>query len=197
LTAGGFTTGTGVVDTATTGIGSDGGARAVTAAPVRSTADTHGSPARRPDGTLGLASDTGVPQLAQPDSDSGSEPSFKLPPLAPSAASGEAQLPPLSAASGEHFVFLPSTGNQARGIAEFAVAFVNGLGDPSDQVLNQVNLFHTDSVVCAVSALGLGTRSPSVLRQEALMYPVCTDKASEPACTVKVGQGSAHGRLST
>lgn len=62
--------------------------------------------------------------------------------------------------------------NQALGLGKFAVEFVSGgFGTgPSDAVLARTALFHTDSVVCGVSALALGTNAPSVLRNEALRY---------------------------
>jgi 2-methylcitrate dehydratase len=37
--------------------------------------------------------------------------------------------------------------------------------------LDRVQLFHTDSVLCGVSALALGTNAPNLLRQEAFEYP--------------------------
>jgi len=43
----------------------------------------------------------------------------------------------------------------------------------SDQKINQevydkVRLFHTDSVICGVSALSLRTNAPNILRKEAI-----------------------------
>lgn len=62
--------------------------------------------------------------------------------------------------------------NQARGIAKFAIGFMKGtLGaGPDDSVYDRVELFHTDSVVCGLSALALRTNAPTVLREEALKY---------------------------
>lgn len=62
--------------------------------------------------------------------------------------------------------------NQALGIGQFAVDFMAGkLGPgPSDKVLERVRLFHTDSVLCGISALALGTNAPTILRNEALSY---------------------------
>ncbi len=69
-------------------------------------------------------------------------------------------------------VTLPANSNQALGIGQFAVDFMSGaLGSgPSQKVLNRVRLFHTDSVLCGISALALGTNAPTVLRNEALTY---------------------------
>ena len=62
--------------------------------------------------------------------------------------------------------------NQARGIAQFALDFLNATGDgPAASVLAKVEQFHTDSIGCAVSALSLGANAPCVLRAEALEYP--------------------------
>jgi 2-methylcitrate dehydratase len=67
---------------------------------------------------------------------------------------------------------LPRTSNQALGIGQFAIDFMSGkLGPgPGENVLHRTALFHTDSVVCGLSALALGTNAPKVLRQEALEY---------------------------
>ena len=72
-----------------------------------------------------------------------------------------------------NFTHLPADSNQARGIAEYAVEFVNGrLGEPGASVLARTELFHTDSVFTALSAIALGCNAPSVLREEALEYAV-------------------------
>jgi 2-methylcitrate dehydratase len=80
----------------------------------------------------------------------------------------------MSATAAETFVHLPADSNQARGIADFAIAFLKGeLGPgPDDAVLARTELFHTDSVFCGLSALALGTNAPTLLRAEALDYPV-------------------------
>ncbi len=62
--------------------------------------------------------------------------------------------------------------NQALGIGQFAVDFVKGrLGKPSKAVLERTVLFHTDAVLCGLSALALRTNAPTLLRDEALEYP--------------------------
>lgn len=60
--------------------------------------------------------------------------------------------------------------NQARGIAQFALDFIDGkLGSgPAQSVIDRVTLFHTDSVVCGLSALALRCNAPTVLRTEAI-----------------------------
>ncbi len=62
--------------------------------------------------------------------------------------------------------------NQALGIGQFAIDFLSGkLGPgPSQAVFDRTRLFHTDSVLCGLSALALGTNAPTVLRNEALSY---------------------------
>lgn len=71
-------------------------------------------------------------------------------------------------------VNLPRNTNQALGIGKFAIDFMNGtLGPgPAASVLKRTELFHTDAVLCGVSALALGTNAPTILRAEALEYPV-------------------------
>jgi 2-methylcitrate dehydratase len=63
--------------------------------------------------------------------------------------------------------------NQALGIGQFAVDFMGGnLGaGPSQAVLERVRLFHTDAVLCGLSALALQTNAPTILQREALDYP--------------------------
>lgn len=41
-------------------------------------------------------------------------------------------------------------------------------GKPAPEVLERTKLFHTDSVICGLSALALKTNAPTVLTQEAL-----------------------------
>jgi 2-methylcitrate dehydratase len=69
------------------------------------------------------------------------------------------------------YVNLPRNSNQARGIGQYAVDFVGGrLGSPSEEVLRRVELFHLDSVACAVAALATKANAPILLRQEAQTY---------------------------
>ncbi len=69
-------------------------------------------------------------------------------------------------------VRLAPDSNQALGIGEFAIAFMRGeLGPgPTPAALERVRLFHTDSVLCGLSALALETNAPTVLKREALTY---------------------------
>lgn len=64
--------------------------------------------------------------------------------------------------------------NQALGIAQFAIDFMAGkLGSgPSEAVKERTLMFHTDSVLCGLSALALQCNAPHVLRREALRYRV-------------------------
>src|SRR5579862_4080658 len=77
--------------------------------------------------------------------------------------------------------------NQALGIGQFAIDFLGGqLGSgPSQAVLERTSLFHTDSVLCGISALALQTNAPTLLRREALTYPD-SGGASLFGSTVKV-----------
>ncbi|HRF58632.1 MAG TPA: MmgE/PrpD family protein [Fimbriimonadaceae bacterium] len=69
-------------------------------------------------------------------------------------------------------VTLAPDSNQAHGIGQFAIDFLAGrLGPgPSAAVRERTRLFHTDAVLCGVSALALGTNAPTLLRAEALDY---------------------------
>ena len=64
--------------------------------------------------------------------------------------------------------FKPDT-NQAYEIGKYAIEFLK-TGEPSPKVIERVKLFHTDSVICGVSALALKTNAPSILKNEALTY---------------------------
>lgn len=71
-------------------------------------------------------------------------------------------------------VVLSADSNQALGLAQFAIDFMSNepgkRGEPVKSVLERTNLFFTDSVICGVSAIALGTNAPTVLRTEALQY---------------------------
>lgn len=71
----------------------------------------------------------------------------------------------------DEFVLLSRRDNQARGIGQYAIDFIAGrLGEPDPTVYGRVELFHLDSIACAVSALACGANAPAVLRREALQY---------------------------
>lgn len=72
-------------------------------------------------------------------------------------------------------ITLPADSNQALGLGQFAVDFMSsgpGRGEPDATVLERTNMFHTDAVLCGISAVALGTNAPTVLRNEALQYRV-------------------------
>jgi len=73
-------------------------------------------------------------------------------------------------------VSLPADSNQALGIAQFAVDFMtpgsDDFGRPDQSVFDRTVQFFTDSVLCGLSAIALGTNAPEVLRREALEYEV-------------------------
>merc|ERR1719291_1544522 len=80
----------------------------------------------------------------------------------------EAMARPFSATA----ITLPADSNQALGIAQYAKDFIGGkYGDKVDaSVWERIEMFHTDSVMCGISALALRTNAPTVLREEALDY---------------------------
>lgn len=79
---------------------------------------------------------------------------------------------PMTPVASSTAVTLGRDTNQALGIGQFALDFMAGrLGSgPSAAVLERTRLFHTDAVLCGVSALSLGTNAPTLLRSEALDY---------------------------
>ena len=58
--------------------------------------------------------------------------------------------------------------NQARGIAEYALNFLKSDKEIAPEVYEKVRLFHTDSVLCGISAIALKTNAPNILRNEAV-----------------------------
>ncbi|NNF44563.1 MAG: hypothetical protein HKN62_16250 [Phycisphaerales bacterium] len=78
----------------------------------------------------------------------------------------------LSSTTTDSVVVLRRDSNQALGIGQFAVEFLNeGGAAPAPEVRERTTMFWTDSVLCGLSALALGTNAPAVLRAEALEYP--------------------------
>eukprot|EP00920_Eleutheroschizon_duboscqi_P036215 GHVT01087533.1.p1 GENE.GHVT01087533.1~~GHVT01087533.1.p1 ORF type:complete len:587 (-),score=59.76 GHVT01087533.1:1707-3467(-) len=70
-------------------------------------------------------------------------------------------------------VVLPRDSNQALGIAKYAIDMIQSQkysSSISQEVYDRVQLFHTDSVLCGISALSLKTSAPTILREEALEY---------------------------
>ncbi|RMH13362.1 MAG: hypothetical protein D6695_04325 [Planctomycetota bacterium] len=92
--------------------------------------------------------------------------------------------------SENQYVELPASSNQALGIARYAIDFLSDepgkSGEPDGQVYERTRLFHTDAVVCGLSALALRTNAPTVLRAEALGYPVGDH-------TQPIGRAVRHG----
>jgi len=70
-------------------------------------------------------------------------------------------------------VTLPADSNQALGLGQYAKDFIDGkYGDNiDDSVWERIEMFHTDSVMCGISALALKTNAPTVLRGEVFEYP--------------------------
>jgi 2-methylcitrate dehydratase len=66
-------------------------------------------------------------------------------------------------------VHLQPNVNQALGIGQFACDFMQN-ARPGALVEERTKLFHTDSVLCGISAVALGTNAPCLLREEALEY---------------------------
>ncbi len=73
---------------------------------------------------------------------------------------------------------LPAGSNQALGIAQYAIDFVEGkFAPPAAEVVARLEQFHADSVACGVAALALKLPAPVILRQEALEHPATSDAA--------------------
>lgn len=98
-------------------------------------------------------------------------------------------------ASNSDRVVLPADSNQALGLGQFAVEFMNGgpeeRGEPDAAVLERTNMFHVDACLCGVSAIALGTNAPTVLREEALQYAGVKNGAPVFGSTVTVAPEKA------
>ena len=67
------------------------------------------------------------------------------------------------------FITLPKNSNQAKGLADYAIDFMKMSNKKiSDEVYTRVEQFHTDSVICGISALALRSNAPNILRDEAI-----------------------------
>ncbi len=88
---------------------------------------------------------------------------------------------------GDDATVLPRDTNQALGIAEYAIRFL-AEGSPDEAVLERTNWFHTDAMLCGLSALARGTNAPNVLRREALDYAVPQGELGPP-----LGNAKHHG----
>lgn len=66
-------------------------------------------------------------------------------------------------------ITLPANQNQARLLGEYSIDFLKN-GNPSAKVQERVKLFHTDSVLCGLSALALKTNAPTVLRYNFIQW---------------------------
>lgn len=66
-------------------------------------------------------------------------------------------------------LFIPRNSNQVLHLAEYASNFMKR-GKPSEAVIERTKLFHTDSVICGISALALRCNSPTILKNEAILY---------------------------
>ena len=81
------------------------------------------------------------------------------------------------------YLTLRSSENQAAGIAQYAIDFVQGrFQQPEAEVFAKLDQFHADSVACAVAALACRMRAPVLLRDEALEYAVATPQHGAGRC---------------
>ena len=66
-------------------------------------------------------------------------------------------------------ILLPAGENQARGIAQYAIDFLNtSKYEPAESVYQKVEQFHLDSIACSVAAFGMN--APQVLLKELYDY---------------------------
>jgi len=83
--------------------------------------------------------------------------------------------------SDNQYLTLPGQENQARGLGEYAVAFLDpGSPDPDESVFASVERFHRDTIACAVSAIALRANAPTVLRDDALTRACSADRSGVP-----------------
>ena len=76
---------------------------------------------------------------------------------------------PYSFKTEKHRVLSKNT-NQARGLAQYAIDFLNQNQNISESVYEKTKLLHADSCVCAIAALALKAHAPTILRNSALNF---------------------------
>ena len=64
-------------------------------------------------------------------------------------------------------IYIRKHKNQCIELAQYAKRFLR-VGEPTPEILHRTKLFHTDSVLCGLSALALKTPAPTILKEEAL-----------------------------
>lgn len=72
-------------------------------------------------------------------------------------------------------------------MGKYAIEFMKN-AKPSIHVLERVKLFHTDSVMCGLSALALKTNAPSILKDEAMTF-----KKAQKIIKPKLGYSRTFG----
>ena len=94
-------------------------------------------------------------------------------------------------------VELTADSNQARGLAQYALRFIQGkLGyGPSAAALKRVELFHTDSVFTGIPAVALNTNATRVFREEAAIPWRDTPITQPEWYLISVGLGVLLGGL--
>ena len=67
------------------------------------------------------------------------------------------------------YITLPANTNQAQGLAEYAINFLQQDNSKiGNSVYERTRLFHTDSVLCGISAIAQKTNAPNLFRNEAI-----------------------------
>lgn len=83
----------------------------------------------------------------------------------------------IETANGSQSYILRASENQALGLARYARIFMES-GQPAESVLKRAKLFHSDALLCGISALAQKANAPTVLRNEALMYSLASSDQS-------------------
>ena len=88
-------------------------------------------------------------------------------------------------------LFFDKSTNIANKLATYGRHFMDN-AKPDPEVYQRVKLFHTDSVLCGLSALALRTNAPTILRAEALNLPIKTKKSGSINGIGKVFGSDTH-----
>jgi 2-methylcitrate dehydratase len=83
-------------------------------------------------------------------------------------------------------IVLKNDDNQPKKLAEYAITFMNSNQYISSEVYDKAKLFHTDSAICAATALALKAKPPTILRDSALRYYSDHDQKPEDTRVAKV-----------
>jgi len=87
------------------------------------------------------------------------------------------------------YITLPANTNQAQGLAKYAIDFMGQDNSKiNERVYDRTRLFHTDSVLCGISAIAQRTNAPNLFRKEAIKQYSVNPSVTEGKENVRVSK---------